>query len=303
MKHKKLISAIMAIALLGTMQTMMVGAEEVETSDAEVVAMTEAPATTQIITTEEPVSTSTVASIATTQAVESTQEETQTTEELENAPTDAPDVSSTTSIVTTVTSMTTESATTATTVKEIISSDLKAPEIGDFKITDPSGEEGGNGDSAVISWNAVEGADGYQIYRTEISRGQEDTPISYTFDVKGTSYKTGDSTRQYKETIKVRAFKLVNDERVYSAWSAEKTVYMNGMKEETLTTTAGASTTTKTTTTTAKATTTTAKSTTSTDGKTASPKTGDNIIKIALIGAGAAGLVAVALVATKKKKD
>ncbi|MDE5737402.1 MAG: LPXTG cell wall anchor domain-containing protein [Oscillospiraceae bacterium] len=307
MKHRKILSAMIAITMLSSMQAVIASAEEIENNanEIEAVDLTEAPAT--IITTEQVLATTAV--VVTTEA---------TTEvELTDAPTNAPDEP--TVETTTVSSDSGDSdldittapvsstiATTATTSNDVISADLKAPEIGNFKISSPDGEEFGNGDSAVISWNAVDGADGYQIYRTEINKGQEDIPISYTFDVKSTSYQTGDSTRQYKETIKVRAFKLVDGERVYSPWSAERTVYMNGMEEAVVTTTGTTTTAIKTTTTTTKSTTTTVKSTTSNsknDDVEASPKTGDNIIKIAIIGIIAAVLVAIAIIASKKKKD
>lgn len=312
MKHRKILSAMIAITMLSSMQAVIASAEEIENNanEIEAVDLTEAPAT--IITTEQVLATTAV--VVTTEA---------TTEvELTDAPTNAPDeptvetttVSSdsgdfdldiTTAPVSSTIATTATIVTTATTSNEVISADLKAPEIGNFKVTSPNGEEFGNGDVAVISWNAVDGADGYQIYRTEINKGQEDIPTSYTFDVKSTSYQTGDSTRQYKETIKVRAFKLVDGERVYSPWSAERTVYMNGMEEAVVTTT-GTTTAIKTTTTTTKSTTTTVKSTTSNsknDDVEASPKTGDNIIKIAIIGIIAAVLVAIAIIASKKKKD
>ena len=307
MKHRKILSAMIAITMLSSMQAIIANAEEIETNanETEVVDSTEAPAT--VITTEQVL----VTTEATTEA------------ELTDAPTNAPDESIvetttvsnnsgdsdldiTTAPVSSTVATTATIVTTATTSNEVISADLKAPEIGNFKVTSPDGEEFGNGDVAVISWDAVDGADGYQVYRTEINKGQEDIPTSYTFDVKGTSYQTGDSTRQYKETIKVRAFKLVDGERVYSPWSAERTVYMNGMQDADITTTTVTTTTIKTTTATAKSTTTTVKNTTSNSKNNdveASPKTGDNIIKIALIGIIAAALVAVAIITAKKKKD
>ena len=307
MKHRKILSAMIAITMLSSMQAIIANAEEIETNanETEVVDSTEAPAT--VITTEQVL----VTTEATTEA------------ELTDAPTNAPDESIvetttvsnnsgdsdldiTTAPVSSTVATTATIVTTATTSNEVISADLKAPEIGNYKVTSPDGEEFGNGDVAVISWDAVDGADGYQVYRTEINKGQEDIPTSYTFDVKGTSYQTGDSTRQYKETIKVRAFKLVDGERVYSPWSAERTVYMNGMQDADITTTTVTTTTIKTTTATAKSTTTTVKNTTSNSKNNdveASPKTGDNIIKIALIGIIAAALVAVAIITAKKKKD
>ncbi|MBD5142153.1 MAG: LPXTG cell wall anchor domain-containing protein [Ruminococcus sp.] len=314
MKHRKILSAMIAITMLSSMQAIIANAEEIETNanETEVVDSTEAPAT--VITTEQVLATT--AAVVTTEAT--------TEAELTDAPTNAPDESIvetttvsnnsgdsdldiTTAPVSSTVATTATIVTTATTSNEVISADLKAPEIGNFKVTSPDGEEFGNGDVAVISWDAVDGADGYQVYRTEINKGQEDIPTSYTFDVKGTSYQTGDSTRQYKETIKVRAFKLVDGERVYSPWSAERTVYMNGMQDADITTTTVTTTTTiKTTTATAKSTTTTVKNTTSNSKNNdveASPKTGDNIIKIALIGIIAAALVAVAIITAKKKKD
>lgn len=301
MKHKKFLSAVMAIAMIGSMQTMTAFAEELEDNDTEIVDMTEAPVTT-IEEVKAPVLTET-----TTALLDDDYQADITTAPVEGTTTVLSEA--TTIVITELTSTTavTGVATTEMTSSDVISADLITPKVGEFKKNNP---EDSNTEIAVISWDAVEGADGYQIYRTVIKESEKDTPVAYSFDVKGVSYQTSDSGA-YKEIIKIRAFKLVNDERVYSAWSDERIVYMNGMQQDTVAT--STSTTTSLTnstssTTTSKTTTVTTKSTTATSNDKkeeveASPKTGDNIIKIALIGLVAAALIAVAIITAKKKKD
>lgn len=295
MKHKRILSAVMAMALLGTMQAVAVHAEEAENAE-NIENIENVENVENQDAEEEPPQTT---------APETEPEAPLTTpEEIQTEPVTTPQASETDAPATTAATLATE--TDATT--EVVSSELKKPEPGNFKVS--SAPEGSDGESAVISWNPVDGADGYQIYRTTVEESDPDTPTSYTFDVKGTSYQTSGSI-PYKETIKVRAFKLVNGERIYSAWSESKTVYLNGMKDtDTPSTTQkpDSTTTPKTTTTTAKTTTTgktstAAKSTTASDTetKTGSPKTGDTSSVGLWIGAGTTAAIAASI--TRKKKD
>ncbi|MDE6087245.1 MAG: LPXTG cell wall anchor domain-containing protein [Oscillospiraceae bacterium] len=305
MKHKKILSAVMAMAMLGSMQAIAVSAEETEN--------------TESIETVGNIENSENNNSQEQDQNQNSSQESETIPEATDAPaTDGASQTEPESSVTTqqtdapATTVVTTIATPATskTDSETISSELEQPELGDFKVT-----TGSDGESAVISWDAVDGADGYQVYRTVVEEKDPDTPTSYTFDVKGTSYQTSGSI-PYKETIKVRAFKLVNDEKIYSTWSENRTIYLNGMKdpgssssEESTTTVAtvgngnnsSETTTTKSSTTTTKATT-KEKSTTSSDTeqKTGSPKTGDPSSVGLLLGASATA--ALAAVMTRKKK-
>ncbi|MDE6729557.1 MAG: hypothetical protein K2J71_02115 [Oscillospiraceae bacterium] len=310
MKHKKILSAVMAMAMLGSMQAIAVNAEETENEESiENIEAVEAIENSESENDSNPEQDQNSA-----QESETIPDATDSNPEPDDVPattsqTDAPATTMTT-IVTTVTTIATPA--TSETDAEIISSDLGQPKIGDFKVSPaPSGADGEN---AVISWDAVEGADGYQVYRTLVEQKDPDTPVSYSFDVKGTSYQTAGSTA-YKETIKVRAFKLVDGERVYSAWSENKTVYLNGMEEPgnsssgestTIATTTGANSTGTTTTkssstTTTKATTTKAESTTSTEQLTGSPKTSDSRSAGLWISIGVA--TAISASATRRKKN
>ncbi|MDE7120717.1 MAG: hypothetical protein K2O42_00975 [Oscillospiraceae bacterium] len=304
MKHKKILSAVMAMAMLGSMQAIAVSAEETENE--------ESIETVEAIENSEDNS-----NLDPNQDQNSSQESEIIPDATESdATTPQTDVPATTmtTIVTTVATIAT--SVTSETDAEVISSDLGQPKIGDFKVSPaPSGADGEN---AVISWDAVEGADGYQVYRTLVEQKDPDTPVSYSFDVKGTSYQTAGSTA-YKETIKVRAFRLVDGERVYSAWSENKTVYLNGMEEpgnsssgESTTTVAttvsgnnssGTTTTKSSSTTATKATTTKAESTTSTNKEqlTGSPKTGDTSSVGLWICVGVT--TAISASATRKKKQ
>ena len=226
---------------------------------------------------------------------DSSDETTVTTDETKSNSTDE---------TTTKATLSTES--TETTVKEVTDSKLSAPKIGEFKV---STVEGADGQTAVVTWEAVEGAEGYQVYRTIVEEFSSDTPTSYAFDVNTTAYQTSGSIA-YKETIKVRAYRLKEDgTRAYGAWSSNATVYLNGMKQDETTATAKSTTTDKTTTTTKKSTTaTTAKKTDSSstsktnitsDGE-PSPKTGDTSSLPAIMSSLSAALIAGA--ASKKKK-
>lgn len=295
MRNKKILSALIALTMTVSMTAVSVSAEDdapVNDETTPVAEETQAPEPTQEETqapetdaetqppTEAPASTK--EDKPDTTASETVIDETTTTLVMTTAP-------ETTTVVKVTTAENTESkATTTTSAKstEKVSDKLKAPTMGEFKVSESEDEDG---ETAVIAWNPVEGADGYQVYRVIVKKGQEDIPTSQSFDIKGTSYQTSYSDPA-KETIKVRAFQIVDGERVYGAWSVEKTVYFNGMTAQTTT---AVKSTTKSSTTTAKASTTTAA-----NGKTESPKTGDNS-HAALICAVSAMITAIA---TRKKK-
>ena len=233
---------------------------------------TQAPATTAP-ETEAPATAASSLSIE-TNAPTSTAEGTQTT-----ADTTSP---ATETAVTTAT----EKETAATTA-ESINKDIAVPKLSDFIITSGEGAS-----SAVISWNAVEGASGYEIQLIETPSGGKSTSTSIPSTTK-TAFQFNFGTDPMKATVRVRALK--DGEK--GAW-AERTVYLNGMKPEE--TKAATTATTKATTAAAKKQeTTTAKKTET--GKTESPKTGDSANIPAVAGAAAAALLAGAAVQRKKK--
>jgi len=331
MSYKKIASALMAFAMAASMTAVAVNAEEDAADTAADNAPvaeetqapdpepepTQAPDTTPVAPETEPETTTRVKVVEESGYVTETQEEnTENTENTETQPvseSEAVDTETALNSETTTTSAimgtTTETdgstlnsettttgvttATTAAATTEKVSEKLSAPSLGEFKI---SSTEGADGTNAVISWGAVAGADGYQVYKTSVDASDPDLPTSYAFEVKGTSYQTAGSVA-YKETIKVRAFQIVNGEKVYGPWSSSKTVYMNGMKQETTATKAASkkeTTTTKTKTAAAAA--------KKDSGKTESPKTGDSADIPAVTSAASAALVA-GLAAMKKKKD
>lgn len=303
MSDKKIVSAVMALTMAASMTALSASAEEDTASFNEDVPTATEAQVQAVETEEEPANP--VGDMDTPAETVPDQE----TNAPEQPETTAPPmiIETENGLQTTVSENTTENGlqttaseittTEAAQTTEVISDSLGVPKMGEFKTTDVT--DGAGGQSSVISWEAVKGADGYQVYRTVVEKDDEDMPTSYAFDVKGTSYQTSGSV-PYKETIKVRAFQIINGSRVYGAWSEEKTVYLNGMQPDTgtavsTTTTASAKTTTKATTTTAKSTT-----TTSADKKTESPKTGDASAVAGLFGGASAALLAG--VATKKKR-
>lgn len=325
MSYKKIASAIMAFVMAASMTAVSVNAEEtenepladntagIEETQAPEPEPTSPPETEKVQETDPPVQVLTEPEQQDNETETAPEKETesQSAESEQNtSETDAPNTmttpETTTAIGTTAigtattknasetqttatTAATVATATTATTAAtEVISNKLAAPSLGEFKI---SSVEGADGTNAVISWNAVAGADGYQVYKTSVDASEPDMPTSYAFDVKGTSYQTAGSI-PYKETIKVRAFQKVNGQIVYGPWSASKTVYMNGMKQETTATKATSKT---------EKTTTAATTAKKNSGKTESPKTGDSANIPAV--AGAATAAALAGLAVMKKKE
>ena len=318
MSYKKLTSAVMALIMAASMTAIAVNAEEPDDAalagaGTEETQAPEAPVATsaQILTTAAPITTTAATTTRIKVAGETgyqtepqsetaeTETDAENSQETERDLTETYPSYTTTAIGSTATAIknttgsetetTTAATTTATAVAstEKVSSDkLAAPKVSDFSTYQLEGADGTN---AVISWDAVAGADGYQVYRIGVAENDPDIPTAYTFDVKGTSYQTG-ASNAYKETVKVRAFQLVNGEKVYGPWSASKTVYLNGMKPET---------------TTAKSTKKTEKSTTKAaskdSDKSESPKTGDSANIPAVAGAASAAMVA-GLAAMKKKR-
>ena len=70
------------------------------------------------------------------------------------------------------------------------------------------------GQAAQFTWNKVSGADGYEI-AVNIPGIGECTYI----ETSNSRYMTGFTETRYKYQIRVRAFKNVNDERVYGDYS------------------------------------------------------------------------------------
>ncbi len=300
MRNKRILTALTAFALTVSMSAISAGAEEEAPATAaeEYVAPVVTEDTNHLEDNETPVMSE---ELPETEAVEpetTVAEEEPVTTDAETTAAETEEDTTAATVQTAATAQTTATnietagtlATTATTTSttvstEKVSSKLGAPKIGEFTISTP---ESGEGQTAVIAWSPVEGIDGYQIYRVITKKGEEDIPTSQSFDVKGTSYQTS-ATEPLSETVKVRAFVVENNERVYGAWSAAKTVYLNGMKPA-ATTAAAKSTTAEKKTATAAA----------NANRTASPKTGDSS-SAAVVTAGAAAILA-AVTAKKKKK-
>lgn len=290
MSHKKVLSALMALLITASMTVISVGAEEdvpendviIEETNNHGEILEDAPEETQAPETEAPAPTEAETEAPATSAPEETTKASSTT--TVNHPDGGTGPGTTTTTDTTDTTEDTDSTdstdntketTTTSKSTEKVTGDLSAPKMGEFKIfnfADVNPDAEGGGSYAVISWDAVEGAEGYQVYRVLTLEGQGDIPTSQSFDVKGTSYQTSESNTPNSESVRVRAFKTVNGEKVYGPWSATKTVYLNGMKAPETT---AAKSTSKTSTTTAKTSVTSSSSSSSSAGKTESPKTGD----------------------------
>ncbi|MCR4893057.1 MAG: hypothetical protein K5989_12865 [Lachnospiraceae bacterium] len=82
-------------------------------------------------------------------------------------------------------------------------------------------EPGEEAIEVVFEWEAVEGADGYEIleeskYRTEETFREPENEV--TADTSQTTYRTG-AQDEFDFRIKVRAYNGKGDDREYSEWS------------------------------------------------------------------------------------
>ncbi len=105
---------------------------------------------------------------------------------------------------------------------------IKKPQIGKWKKTYDSGEDkNATGDvvSYTIKWKKVKGASGYQVEFTSREPGNKRSP-ERTFQKK-CSYQENFSGIPQSLKIKVRAYKNVNGEKVFGAWSKVRKVKHN----------------------------------------------------------------------------
>ena len=77
--------------------------------------------------------------------------------------------------------------------------------------------------SIIVKWNSLsaQGVTGYKVYKCSNAKG-EDAKLVAT--VSGTSKKITGLTAKKKYFVRVRTYKLVNGNKVYSYWSGYKTV-------------------------------------------------------------------------------
>lgn len=302
MSYKKITSALVAFTMLASMTALSANAEEADTpaevpevieTQAPAPVETEAPAPVETeapkpvetdaptpVETDAPAQIETAAPVQESESVSSETKSASETPETVATSSEAPETIAPSETGTATTAVS-EGSTVATTA-ESINKDIAAPKLGDFIVT-----SGDSGSSAVISWSAVEGADGYEIQLVQTPQNGKSSTTSIPSTSK-TAFQFDCGKEAMKATVRVRALK--NGEK--GSW-AEKTVYLNGMKEETTKSTTKATTAKKTETTTTKKTET---------NKTESPKTSDSSAIPAVAGAAAVALLAGA-VTLKKKED
>lgn len=128
----------------------------------------------------------------------------------------------TVSIATETTTLTEEAATTEENITEIDS--LSMPILGEFLL-----DESADSTTYYIEWEAVEGADGYEINVDTIdSCGEGDNSLSVTTEPKFTT----SSNYLVTVTIEVRAYCKTGQEKKYSNWSEAQTITLNEPSDE-----------------------------------------------------------------------
>ena len=71
---------------------------------------------------------------------------------------------------------------------------------------------------ATVSWKAVAGADGYDVYCGSSKKSQKGTVV------KGTTKLTANKTSGKTYYFRARAYKMVGSAKVYTGYSAVKSV-------------------------------------------------------------------------------
>lgn len=129
------------------------------------------------------------------------------------------ETTTTTKMVTTTHIQTTSTAITTTTAKTVTEKPftLSIPNVTPFEDTSSSV---GNGKCYTISWNAVDGADGYEVF---VEYNQEGETDNYIRRIQENYYTVGASI-SIDYTCKVRAYASNGSQTVYSDWSTSRSV-------------------------------------------------------------------------------
>lgn len=105
-------------------------------------------------------------------------------------------------------------------VSEPSSPSVTAPQTGKISLSRPKVKLKKGKKYAVIKYNKVKGADGYEIYRSTKKKSGYKKVVS----TKKTTYKNKKLKSKRKYYYKVRAYRKVNGKKIYSAYSTVKAV-------------------------------------------------------------------------------